>query len=159
MVMTKSADNLGGLTNVKQGGKVHLVAGYKPDKTATEFAAKTDHVEIKWAEEPASEEGGEGGEISKGDEKTEDVDDGATSVTTFGAAVLAAISALAFWGQERASFLEMENKQKISEIWERRLKVTSTDSLRENINIDWVYRSKNWLWRLWRFGQVTWMFL
>lgn len=96
MVMTKSADNLGGLTNVKQGGKVHLVAGYKPDKTATEFAAKTDHVEIKWAEEPASEEGGEGGEISKGDEKTEDVDDGATSVTTFGAAVLAAISALAF---------------------------------------------------------------
>lgn len=92
--MSKST-NLGGLTNIKQGGKVHLVAGYKPDKAATAFAVKTGPVEIKWAEEAEDEEV-EGGEVTTGGDKTEDGEDGATSVTTFGAAVLAAISALAF---------------------------------------------------------------
>ena len=98
----KSADSLGMTTAIKQGGSIMMKVGYK-DGDVTDFTAHSDLIEVAWAAEPVEEETEDpnaGGNVDDtgagGDTDNNNEDDGATAVTAFGAAVIAAISALAF---------------------------------------------------------------
>ena len=99
--LEKSADNLGMTKAIKEGGSIMMKVGYK-DGATTDFTAHSDVIEVAWHAEPVDEEtdGGDGGNVDDtgagGNTDNSDEDDGATSVTAFGAAVIAAISALAF---------------------------------------------------------------
>ena len=99
--LEKSADSLGMTTAIKAGGSIMMKVGYK-DRATTDFTAHSDVIEVAWHGEPVDEEtdGGDGGNVDDGGDggntDNNDEDDGATAVTAFGAAVIAAISALAF---------------------------------------------------------------
>ena len=100
--LEKSAANLGMTKAIKEGGSIHMKVGYKDvASTDTNFAEHAS-MAVAWAAEEVVEEtddedtetgdvtpDGDGGNV-------DNEDDGATSVTAFGAAVIAAISALAF---------------------------------------------------------------
>lgn len=107
--MTKKVGASGELKNVKEGGKVFVWAGLLTEfgglkaSEVTDFVMKTGDkgIEVKWAETPTvveetdddEEAGGVTGDTT--DTKVE-TKDGASSVTAFGVAIMAAISALAF---------------------------------------------------------------
>jgi len=93
-IITVEKESLGEVTtNIKAGGKIHGVVGYKNDNTQTAFTAKSGVTPFEWAAEPEkpddnTTDGGDGGD--------ENEDDSATSMVVYGASFLAAISALAF---------------------------------------------------------------
>lgn len=93
-IITVEKESLGEVTtNIKAGGKIHGVVGYKADNTQTAFTAKSGVTPFEWAAEPEkpddnTTDGGDGGD--------ENEDDSATSMVVYGASFLAAISALAF---------------------------------------------------------------
>ena len=100
--LEKSADNLGMTKAIKEGGSIMMKVGYKDD-AVTDFTAHSDLIEVAWAAEPVVVDPVDpidGGNVDVGGESgntdNTNVDDGATAVTAFGAAVIAAISALAF---------------------------------------------------------------
>ena len=100
--LEKSADNLGMTKAIKEGGSIMMKVGYKDDDV-TDFTAHSDLIEVAWAAEPVVVDPVDpidGGNVDVGGESgntdNTNVDDGATAVTAFGAAVIAAISALAF---------------------------------------------------------------
>jgi hypothetical protein len=106
-MMQQSGDNAA-LTNVKEGGSAHLwIALAKNGADAFAFS-ELEPIAVEWAavEKPEEkpENGGddtdeetddEGGEVTTGGDGDENKD-GATTVTAFGVAIMAAISALAF---------------------------------------------------------------
>lgn len=91
-VMSKSSLSLGTVTtNIKEGGSIRGMIGYKEDEAVSAFVSKTDLKDFTWVE------------AGKGEEpKTDDTEGGKTeedyaSAMAFGGAtILAAISALAF---------------------------------------------------------------
>lgn len=95
--MSKSSLSLGTVTtNIKEGGSIRGMIGYKEDKAVSAFVSKTDLKDFTWVE------------AGKGEEpKTDDTEGGKTeedyaSAMAFGGAtILAAISALAFWAWEQ----------------------------------------------------------
>lgn len=101
--MTKKVGATGELKNVKEGGKVFVWAGLLEGDDDEAFAMTTGFkgTEVKWAETPTDvedsdddeEAGGVTGDSTDGEVETKD---GASSVTAFGVAIMAAISALAF---------------------------------------------------------------
>lgn len=99
--LEKSAANLGMTKAIKEGGSIHMKVGYKEVASTDTAFAEHASMAVAWAAEEVVEETvvePEGGEITPDGDggNVDNVDDGATSVTAFGAAVIAAISALAF---------------------------------------------------------------
>jgi len=88
---------------IKVGGKVHVRAGVRLPNVP-KFDTDTGAVAVMWSEPVVEEEETDdtdadtgAGDVSTGDKETKETKtDGATSVTAFGAAIIAAISALAF---------------------------------------------------------------
>jgi len=109
MAFAKGSNGAEMLTNgalkdgIKEGGAVMVFVATKANKTDKAFATKTGKIAVNWFEtpEPSTDDEGEDGEgsgdvDSTGTENKEDKTDGASTVTAFGAAVIAAISALVF---------------------------------------------------------------
>lgn len=92
LVVDKPSDSLGAVTtNIKEGGSIKGMVGYKANSDTTAFDAKSGVLDFMWAEE------GKGEEPKKPDDnKKKDEGDFATSVTCYGMTFLAALSALAF---------------------------------------------------------------
>lgn len=109
-MMQQSGDNAA-LTNVKEGGSAHLwIALAQEGANAFAFSEK-EPVKVEWAavekpeddkdketggEDSGEDSGDEGGAVNTGGDGDKETKDGATTVTAFGVAIMAAISALAF---------------------------------------------------------------
>lgn len=99
VVLALEKETIGAVTtNIKAGGKVHGVIGYKTDYDNTPFTAKSGVVPFLWAEEPVVPDPNNGNTNTGGDGGNENTEtkDSATSMAAYGAGILAAISALAF---------------------------------------------------------------
>jgi len=109
IAMTKNSYGAENLTSgalnggIKEGGAVMVFVATKTNGSDVAFATKTGKIPVNWFEtpEPSTDDEGEDGEGSgdvdnSGTENKEDKTDGASTVTAFGAAVIAAISALVF---------------------------------------------------------------
>lgn len=95
IVVDKPSGSLGSVTtNIKAGGKVRGMVGFKVSSATTPFDAKSGLLDMMWAEEGKGEEPKK--DDTTGDKDKTDEKDFASSMACYGMTFLAAMSALAF---------------------------------------------------------------